>query len=256
MLRITSFPSLMLAKFAFGNFYEVSTVKMMLSTKLLNTMNSLLNAIGRNHYESTHPMRIRSAQFSPLFKAHGRSAIRKASFPNGFLTLFKTEMRLPHLFAGFKRSFRSHARPCNTVNIEVGSQFVQPVLFSRCQGHGQNILQHLKGKSVFTVLIPGTLQDDVIVSVAPKHTGMRVEPLKQIHSTANIKLASGNTHNAINTRCNGDITRGHTSNCLSLVALLSCCQGARLHLFAQGNYSHARQHPNYTFFLPALKAEV
>src|SRR6266571_3607722 len=170
------------------------------------------------------------------------------SFRGMFWARFAT-FQDTQFFAHFRRALYTQARTCNLRNIKEWLQFVNPILFT-CGQHLRDKYQfkYLKNKSSFCVLIPSTLQFLIVMGIVTQVLAMIYPASVQIDRTTNVELACNRTGDAINARSGGG-SRGH-ANCLSLVALLSCCQGVRRHLFAQGNYSYARQHPDYTFFLP------
>ncbi len=191
-----------------------------------------------------------STCFSTMFFA----LTRFCHIASSFFTHLSPKCFKSHLFFCLRGELPTQSRASDGRHIEAWFQCIKPVLLSFKQEWNKCQFQNFKDKSIFTVLIPGALHMPIMMLITLKLTEMVVAPSSQVGRTSNIKLASGNADNAIYARSGGD-SRGH-ANCLSLVALLSCCQGARLHLFAQGNYSYARQLSKYTFFLYRIKAEV
>ena len=202
---ITCFPSFMMEVLSLGNFCQVSRMKMLLFAKLFDTPDSLYFTIRGSNNERFHLAGLGIARCDALLRTHRASRICKKSLFDSFFSWFLTKMRDFHLFAGFKRVFCSVTRASYAVKIKASFterlQFIEPILLSRYQGYRKHQFQDLEYECIRAVLIPGALQDDIVMNTASKKTNVGIIPLAQVNCATNIETSCCNADNLVYTRC-------------------------------------------------------
>src|SRR5260221_1073448 len=181
------------------------------------------------------------------------------SFFRGMCLARLAALQSTQLFARFRRALYTQARACNFCHVQafVAKWFdlVKPVLLTRGQQFRDEYkFYDFKGEGISTVLVPSTLQFLIIMGIATKMLAVINPAPAQVHSATDIDFSGNNTGDAVNAAGGGD-NQGH-ANYLSLVPYLFLLPGEQGYSLFSAIYQITdRQHPYYTFFLPARKAE-
>ncbi len=268
---ITSFPAFMVLALALCDFHKSCRMKLPCTAKCLQVMYSVLIPFRVYHdvvFSALSKPKLGLAHSCPGFRTTLAPFVSYCHAAFCFLARFFVDASKPMPL----KLFRSHlattircrptqSRASNTSNVETmapeGAKFREIVLLTGGQQfRDKHEFQDFKGEGISAVFVPGALKRDAVVNIATQILEMFIAARAQIHGATDVDFAGGSASNAVDTRCVGDRRSVHALNCLSFSALFSCCQGARLHLFARGNYSLTRQLPDNTFFHTACKAEV
>lgn len=134
------------------------------------------------------------------------------------------------LFDGFSGIFHSQIRASGGRNVEVWIECINPTLFTHRQCIREEYqFYNFKGKRLLSILVPCPLQLWILVSIVPEFAEMARFTSAQMNGAANVKLTRNHADNAVDARRSGN-RRGiihDDRNCLSFLALFSCCQGGK-----------------------------